>query len=512
MFKVIEGENGMTEDRESRLLIGWASRDVTPGRPVLLLGQFHARVSEGVMDPITVTALALESIRDGHSVGQAIMASLDCGFISDDLLVAVRKLLREKLPEVDPQSVCLNATHTHTAPDNRADDPQSIGSLPPCDGLRAKDLGVMENSEYLSFAAARIAEAVTNAWQNRAPGGIRFGLGHAVVGHNRRVSYFSGETRTYGKTDDPEFSHIEGGEDHSVNLLCTWNQERKLTGVVVNVACPSQVSEGLFQVSADYWHDTRMELRRRLGDKLFVLPQCSAAGDQSPHVQVGKAAEERMLRLAGRTQRQDIAVRIADAATGIIPLIEKEIVWNPPFAHRAETLDLPARMLSEKDVSEALAEAEKFRVRYEALKKDLETHPERMRKSRWYTEITAAYCGMLWNQGVERRFNGQKTQKSTPVEIHVLRLGQMVFATNPYEYYLDYGMQIKARSKATQTFVVQLASGGAVSYLPTERATAGRSYGALPASTLIGPEGGRLLAQRTVELINGFWPDQPYGS
>ena len=39
--------------------IGWASRDVTPDRPVNLLGQFHIRISQGVKDPLTVMALAI---------------------------------------------------------------------------------------------------------------------------------------------------------------------------------------------------------------------------------------------------------------------------------------------------------------------------------------------------------------------------------------------------------------------------------------------------------------------
>ncbi len=490
----------MNANRKSQFLIGWASRDVTPNRPVLLYGQYHARISEGVLDPITVTALAMESTHDGRSA-ETIMVSCDCVGISESLLAAVRKLLHVSLPDVDSQNICLNATHTHTAPDFSAVDPQSIGSLPPGTGLSRKELGILEREEYAAFAAGRIAEAITEAWQKRTPGGISFGLGHAVVGHNRRVAYFNGETRMYGKTDDPQFSHIEGGVDHSLNLLCTWTPERKLTGVIVNLACPSQVSESLYQVSADYWHETRLELRRRLGDKLFILPQCSAAGDISPHVQVGKPAEERMLQLRGRTQRQDIAVRIADAVTASLPAIEKEVDWNPPLVHRVETMELPMRMLNEQDVSEALAEAEKFRIQYEALKKNLAAHPEQMKKPRWYVEITESYCSMLWNQGVERRYHSQKTKPTQTVGIHVIRIGTMVVATNPFEYYLDFGMQIKARSKAVQTFLVQLAGDGAASYLPTIRATVGRSYGALPASTPIGPEGGRLLAQRTVEII-----------
>jgi len=40
-------------------------------------------------------------------------------------------------------------------------------------------------------------------------------------------------------------------------------------------------------------------------------------------------------------------------------------------------------------------------------------------------------------------------------------------ATNPFELFLDYGMRIKARSKALQTFVVQLACDSS-GYLPTQ--------------------------------------------
>ncbi|MCX7805757.1 MAG: hypothetical protein N3A38_11290 [Planctomycetota bacterium] len=496
----------MSSDVRQQLLIGWASRDVTPQRPVLLRGQFYARVSEGVMDPLTVTALALESVRDGRPEDRAILVSCDYVNISGALLAAVRERVRERLPDLDPHSVCLNATHTHTGPDTGSEDPLSIGSLPPMEGLSEEALGVMRRAEHLAFAAERIAGAVEEAWRSRAPGGIGFGLGHAVVGHNRRVSYYTGQTRMYGKTDDPEFSHIEGGADHSVNLLCTWDAGRKLTGMVVNVACPSQVSEHLWQISADYWHEARVEIRGRFGAGLFILPQCGAAGDQSPHIQVGRAAEERMWRLTGRTQRQEIAVRIADAVSAIMLLVEKDIDRNPIFAHRVEMVELPLRPLSEGDVREARAEAEKARASYEALRKDLESHPEKTRVPRWYKDISAAYSRMLWNLQVERRFEELKARTARPVEIHVLRLGAVAFATNPFECYLDFGLQIKARSRAVQTFVVQLAGGDIVgSYLPTDRAAAGGSYGAIPASTPFGPEAGRLLVDRTVELINGLF-------
>ena len=169
---------------------------------------------------------------------------------------------------------------------------------------------------------------------------------------------------------------------------------------------------------------------------------------------------------------------------------------------------LSRRQLTEKDVEDALAEAAKLRAEYERLRADLEAHPEKRREPRWYVGITDAYRRAKWNEGVSRQLELCRTQPRLPVEVHVLRLGEVALATNPFEYYLDFGHQIKARSKATQTFLVQHVGFG--TYLPTERAVAGRSYGAVPASTPIGPEGGRELAQWTVGAINALWERQSH--
>jgi hypothetical protein len=89
------------------------------------------------------------------------------------------------------------------------------------------------------------------------------------------------------------------------------------------------------------------------------------------------------------------------------------------------------------------------------------------------------------------------------MELHAVRLGDVVIVTNDFELFTDYGIQIQARSQALQTFVIQLAGGG--SYLPTERAVHGGGYSAIAQSNRVGPEGGQVLVERTVELINSMW-------
>ena len=83
---------------------------------------------------------------------------------------------------------------------------------------------------------------------------------------------------------------------------------------------------------------------------------------------------------------------------------------------------------------------------------------------------------MLYNNVAERHRAQQKGQgKIFPMELHVLRLGDVAIATNPFQLFLDYGVQIQARSPAVQTFLIQLAATGEqhAYYLPTPRAVAG---------------------------------------
>jgi hypothetical protein len=101
------------------------------------------------------------------------------------------------------------------------------------------------------------------------------------------------------------------------------------------------------------------------------------------------------------------------------------------------------------------------------------------------------------------------------MELHVLRLGGVAIATNPFELYVDYGVQIQARSPADQTFLIQLAAPGRepACYVPTRRAVeAGRlneapmnNYSATVISDILGPEGGQALVDRTVVAISELW-------
>jgi len=469
------------EQANTQLRIGWGSQDVTADRPVVLRGQFHVRISESVHDPLTVTALALESNGD-----QCVMVSADRVSVPVELLEGVRQRVKSLAPDLSPEKVFISATHTHTAPATINTSWEDQGP------------NVMKPSEYAGLFIERTAACVAEAWNSRQSGALSWGCGQAVVGHNRRQVKLDGTSHMYGDTSTDDFSHIEGYEDHGVDLLFTYDADRQLTGMVVSLACPSQVTESANFVSADFWHEARCEIRRRHGEDLFILPQCAAAGDQSPHLMWKKGAEARMLRLkrlceddAGllMAERAEIGARIASAVDEVLPLAAKDIHHHVVLEHVVKTLDLPRRALTEDDVRDAQREVEEYNARLEALHDRPPSDRER----------SHCFGRRRWYRGVIERYELQKTQPAYPMELHVVRVGDVAFATNSFELYLDFGLRMKARSKALQTFVVQLTGPG--TYLPSGRSVGGGSYGSVPASNHVGPEGGGVLVEETVRAI-----------
>ncbi len=452
----------------AELWIGGATISITPDRPVALEGQFHTRISKTVEAPVTATALALES-RDGEkSLEQAVMVSCDLVAIPNQVLAEVRSRVRQHLPELDPSKIFLSATHTHTAPvvnDGKYTIPEE---------------GVLQVNDYVGFLVDRLAQVIVKAWQSRQPGKAGWGLGYAVVGWNRRAVYADGRAVMYGRTDLPDFRALEAGIDPGVEVLLFTDKQERLLAMAVNVSCPAQEVENRSTVHADFWHPLRENLRRRYGQHLLVLAWTGASGDVSPHLMYRKQAEQRMLRLRGTDTLGELARRISLAVEDAYDTARKELFAEPPLVHKVLVLELPLRPVTQEELARAKAQVE-------ALSKD----PSQRRK-------------MLWHQSVIDRHERQQSQPNQKYEIHVLRLGDVAVATNPFELFVDYGIQIKARSKALQTFVVQLTGPG--TYLATARAISGGGYSAVIESTVVGPEGGQILVDRTVEAINGLFP------
>ncbi len=453
----------------AELYIGGATTSITPDQPVALSGQMRTRISRKPANECTATALAIESREGDKVIDQAILVSCDLVAIRDGIIDVVRERVQDQLPGFDIKKLVLNATHTHTGPVMR----EGIYQLP--------SEGVMQPNEYVDFLADRIAEIVAKAWNSRDTGSVAWGLGHAVVAQNRRVQFSNGTAAMYGKTNSQNFRAIEGYEDHEINVLYFWDKNEKLIATAINLACPAQEVESGSAVNADFWHEVRETLRAKHGEDLLVLGWTGAAGDQSPHLMYSKPAEERMRKLRGLTRLQELSRRIVVAWEEAYEGASKERHSDTIFVHNVEMIELPERMVTETeatDISKKVAE----------LSKD----PNNKTRTRWH-------------QNAVDRFHRQQAGELNPyeMELHAIRLGDIAIATNDFELFTDFGIQMKGRSPALQTFIIQLAGPG--TYVPTERAAKGGGYSAIVESNLVGAEGGQVLVEKTLKALNELW-------
>jgi hypothetical protein len=197
-----------------------------------------------------------------------------------------------------------------------------------------------------------------------------------------------------------------------------------------------------------------------------------------------------MIKLRNLSRLEEIARRIDLAVEEAYETVKDDRHANVQLIHKVETLTLPLSLVTEQEYLFCKSEQDKAAAKMAA---DPATA----------SELLAV---MTWNRNVVKRFEKQKTDPNPKMEteIHVLRIGDVVICTNQFELFTDYGIRMQARSNALQTFVIQTAGEG--SYLPTEKAVKGGGYSAVIQSILVGPEGGQILVDRTVELINSLWP------
>ena len=504
------------------LEIGWSRKDVSTQLPVVLPGQFHMRISQGVLDPPMVTALTMYSGDD-----YVIFLSCDIVSLGGGILDIIREKVTQRNPQIDPLKIVANSTHTHCGPLVKKGEGYGLWGAEgevPLGGYQ-----VESPVKYSQFYTDNAADAIVESYENRTSGSVAYGYGYAVVAHSRRVVYsddlsqregaekgnsltIDGHARMYGNTNDDHFSHYEAGADHFANFLFTFDKEEKLTGAIVNVPCPSQNSEQEWLLTADYWHDVREELKKRYGD-IFVLAQCAAAGDLSPRILHYKDAQDRRYRLkyadyqpdpraeyvTELLNRKEIAERICAAFDEVYSWAAKEKFDDLPLVHSVKTVHLDRRVVTEEEYEFCCRgkEAAQREVQFIA-----EGQPRDVLKHN-----TRAMAGTFRYDKVIQQYQTQKDNPTHPMEMHVIKLGDIAFATNQFELFMDYQHRIQARSPFVQTFVVQLAAqpgSASGSYLPTERAEWGMGYSAIVFSNTVCSAGGQQLVEETLKELNAI--------
>jgi len=94
------------------------------------------------------------------------------------------------------------------------------------------------------------------------------------------------------------------------------------------------------------------------------------------------------------------------------------------------------------------------------------------------------------------------------VEVQAIGVGPAVFVSNPAEYFVELGLELKRRSRFPFTWVVELAN-GCSGYVPTEEALGpgGGGYETrLTSYSNLEPSAGRAMLEAGLELTNRLTP------
>ena len=489
------------------LKIGWATADASTDKPVYLQGLNRRRISQGLRDPITITALVIDNGEDF-----VVFNSWDTSCVFGTMAKRIRAGVAKRLPGFPVEKIIFNAIHTHTGPSTGPgyDDPVSI--------------------EYRNMFIDKAVDTIVRAWENRKPGKIGYGYDFAVTAFSRRPVYMDdlrkrlgkdGKPKTpglspdvhaklHGNANDPMFSHMEAAPDPFVNFLFTYDMNDKLTGMIFNVAFPSQISISDMKLGSDCWSDIRRELKKEFGD-IYLLPQCAAAGDLTYKIPYYDKATERKHQLRfgrpeafpGEFERVRCTEQMMAALHRTLPWASKELYSDLPLRHINTTLHLKRFQATEEQIAEAKENLVKLKKMRESIA-ELEPDPKarKLRLDRIRTAEKQCKRVIAQNDRVRKK-------PTTAMEFHVLRIGEVAFVSERYELYTDFGQRIQARSPFTQTFTIQLSAGlpdlqGFVGgYLPTARSLPNGGYQSHPINNYNSPspEGGQQMVDEAVRLL-----------
>ena len=494
------------------LKIGWATADISTDKPIFLQGLDYRRVSQGVRDPITVTALVIDNGEDC-----VIFNSWDTSCVYGTLAKRVRANVAQKLPGFPVEKIVFNAIHTHTGP--------AMGDL----------YNDPLSTEYRNMFIEKTVDTIVRAWENRRPGKIGYGYDFAVTCFSRRTVYFDDlrkrppvkgkklslwktipglyvdkHVTMHGNADDPMFSHMEAAPDPFVNFLFTYDLNDKLTGMIFNVAFPAHISLPDMKLGSDCWSDIRRAIKEDFGD-VHVLAQCAAAGDLTYKIPYYNKATARKYRLMfgreeaykGEFERYRVTEQLMAALHRTLPWASKALYGDLPIRHINTTLRLPRFYAAPEHIEEAKANLAKL----EEMKKNPPWNtgdPEIVKKANDLIGTAE------WRLGQVLKLNDSIKQKPDwAMEFHVLRIGEVAFVSERYELYTDFGQRIQARSPFTQTFTIQLSAnlpdlpGFSACYLPTAIAVGNAGYQAHPINNYNSPspEGGQQMVDEAVRLL-----------
>ncbi|MBU0609814.1 MAG: hypothetical protein KKI08_18160, partial [Armatimonadetes bacterium] len=407
------------------LRIGFAEEDITPPLGPRMAGHFRDDRVEGIHDPLHARAMAITGGGPPGNEITFVFISCDLLSIRRGTVMAVRRRI-EEATGIPGDCITVNATHTHTGP------------------AASRIFGMDPDEDYVRMLEERIAQAGIEALQRRQPGSLTVAYGfEGKLTHQRRFIMRDGTARMHPPKGGTDILYQEGPSDPEFGVLWGADAAGKPLGCWVNYACHVNTVGGGSPVSADYPGYLATAMKSRQHEKFVTLFGNGCCGNLCAIDVYDPDRDDR-----GHEWAQYMGERLADDVLGALP--EGEKLTDPLLDHRAAIIPMPSRHLPE----ELLVWARDF----------LEAADENTS----FTE--RCYASMALEM-----LQAQRLEPLVNAEIDAFRLGDYALVTLPGEIFTEFGLDIKLKSPAKRTFVMELAN-GIVGYVPTKRAFEGGGY------------------------------------
>lgn len=449
----------------SSIKAGFAERDITPDIGSEQPGGYGKGFHRTFHDACKVRVAVFD---DGKKT--AVVIGLDSLVVPRQVVLDARTQI-EKTTAIKGDAVLICASHSHSS--------GPVGMVLPGEYDAASDLvkklayeeSSCAEAGYLLRLTREIVNGVVAANQNKAPVQLGFGFGHEdKVAFNRRLHMKNGQSWSHPGPGNPDILDYAGPIDPQVGVIGAWDLQGQLVGVIVNYACHATTNPG--GISANWIHHLEKTIQGGLDTRVPVVFMQGACGDVtqvdnlSPHQRPKPEDWSRFV--GGRIGAEAIRV-----------LLSMPRVTTAPIDTRQHVLKIKRRPPSAKRVEKALAIVSQPKPAGDP--------------SEWLFAKEIAMLDFL-----------NKTSPLVDCEVQCIKIGPACFVSNPAEYFVQYGLDIKKGSQHAFTFPCEL-SNGIVGYVPTEEAFGPRGGGyetRLTAYSNLEVTAGTLMAKKGIELAN----------
>jgi len=448
---------------------GFAERDITPALGSEQPGGYGKAFHRSFHDPCKVRVAVFD---DGKQ--KVVLIGLDALVVPRQLVLQARAEI-ERLTKIPGRAVMIGASHSHSSgpvgmvlPGQFDAAPEDIRKLAYADSSEA-------SNGYLLLVTREIVEGVRAADAARVPAQLGFGYGHEdKVAFNRRLRMKNGQSWSHPGAMNPDIIDYAGPIDPQVGVIGAWDLNGKLLGTVVNFSCHATANPG--GISANWIYYLERTIQGALDTRAPVVFLQGACGDvtqvdnRTPNQRPTAEAWSQLV--GGRVGAEAVKVLLSVPRSSDIPVDVRQKTWL-----------IPRRQPSAESIAKARATL--------ALGK---RPPD-------FTDWTFAKETLMLQHLIA-------VEPKPEVEVQALQIGPVVCVSNPAEYFVQYGLDIKQGSKFPFTFPVELAN-GCVGYVPTEEAfsAAGGGYETrLTSYSNLEISAGRQMANTGIALANAMKP------